>query len=104
MKSYECKCTGFVDNPQVKKGRANQSMPKNLVSDKFINNLNVDEVPRPNPKSSLISTLTSLMKLEMEDFATIATTSQMTTHVKGLQQNVGTTEIEVTHSNRKWNY
>ena len=47
MKSCECKCTGFVDNPQVKKGRANPSMPKNRVSDKFINKLNGDEVPRP---------------------------------------------------------
>ena len=48
MKTCECKCTGFVDNPQVKRGRANPSMPKNSVSDKFINKLNGDEVPRPN--------------------------------------------------------
>ena len=40
----------------------------------------------------------------MEDFATIAPNSQMTTHVKGLQQNVGKTEIEMSHSDRKWNY
>ena len=40
----------------------------------------------------------------MEDFGTIAPTSQITTHVKGLQQNVRKTEIEMTHSDRKWNH
>ena len=44
------------------------------------------------------------MQFDMEDFATIAPNSQMTTHVKGLQQNVGKTEIEMSHSDRKWNY
>jgi hypothetical protein len=28
----------------------------------------------------------------------------MTTHIKGLQQNEGKTEIEMPHCNRKWNY
>jgi hypothetical protein len=28
----------------------------------------------------------------------------MTTHVKGLQQNEGITEIDMSHWDRKWNY
>jgi hypothetical protein len=41
----------------------------------------------------------------MEDhFTTIPPKSQMTTHIKGLQQNVWKTEIEMSHSDRKWNY
>ena len=40
MKTCECKCTGFVDNPQAKRGRANPSMHKNSVSDELINKLN----------------------------------------------------------------
>ena len=48
MKTCECKCTGFVDNPQVKRGRAN-SYKKNLKEN------NGDKVSRknhffPNPK------------------------------------------------------
>jgi hypothetical protein len=34
----------------------------------------------------------------MEDFATVAPKSQMTTHVKGPQQNVEKTEIDISHS------
>ena len=40
----------------------------------------------------------------MVDFGTIVPTSLMTTHVKGLQQNEGITEIDMSHCDRKWNY
>ena len=40
----------------------------------------------------------------MVDFGTILPTSLMTTHVKGLQQNEGITEIDMSHCDRKWNY
>ena len=34
----------------------------------------------------------------------IGPTSLMTTRIKGLQQNEGKTDIEMSHSDRKWNY
>ena len=40
----------------------------------------------------------------MVDFGTVVPTSLMTTHVKGLQENEGKTEIEMSHCDRKWNY
>jgi hypothetical protein len=43
------------------------------------------------------------MKFGMVDFGTIIPASLMTTHIKGLQQNEGKTEIEMFHCDRKWN-
>ena len=40
----------------------------------------------------------------MVEFGTILLNSLMTTHVKGLQQNEGITEIDMSHCDRKWNY
>ena len=40
----------------------------------------------------------------MVDFGTVVPTSLLTTHVKGLQENEGKTEIEMSHCDRKWNY
>jgi hypothetical protein len=40
----------------------------------------------------------------MVDFGTILPTSLMTTHIKGLQQNEGITDIDLSHCDRKWNY
>jgi hypothetical protein len=40
----------------------------------------------------------------MLDFGTIVPTALMTTHMKGLQQSEGKTEIEMLHCHRKWNY
>ena len=40
----------------------------------------------------------------MVDFGTNTPTKLMTTHIKSLKQNEGITEIEMSHSDRKWNY
>ena len=40
----------------------------------------------------------------MVDFGTVVPTSLLTTHVKGLQENEGKTEMEMSHCDRKRNY